>query len=113
MDGRKIILFSLILDLELISDVSEIYKPLWSDCFMKSKGICEKNNDSIQLIEFGESFTMAGTDSGIIYSWGNNEFSQLGRKNDFDQEEEISSVYNINFDSEWKQPQKVKYYQLF
>ena len=106
MDGRKIVLFSVILDLELISDVSDIYKPLWSDCLAKSRVMSEKNNNFIQLVEFGESFTVVGTDSGMLYSWGNNEFNQLGRKTDTDIEA-LSSVSALNLDPEWKQSQKV------
>jgi alpha-tubulin suppressor-like RCC1 family protein len=106
MDGRKIVLFPVILDLELISDVSDIYKPLWSESFVKSRVMSEKNYNFIQLVEFGESFTVAGTDSGILYSWGNNEFNQLGRKTDMDIEA-LSSVAAINLDPDWKQPQKV------
>ena len=112
MDGRKIVLFPLVLDLELVSDVSEMYKPLWSECFAKAKNLSEKNNNFIQLIEFGESFTVAGTDSGNLYSWGHNEFNQLGRKTEIDSEE-ISSVSNINFDLDWKQSQKVKKLYIF
>jgi len=100
------VLFPLILDLELISDISELYKPLWSDCFVKSRLSCEKNNNFIQLLEFGESFTIAAADSGVLYSWGSNEFNQLGRRSDL--EEQNSSVSSINFNEfDCKQPQKV------
>lgn len=38
-----------------------------------------EQEEFIQLIEVGESFTMAGSDSASIYSWGSNEFNELAR----------------------------------
>lgn len=106
MDGRKIVLFPVIIDLDFNADISEIYKPSWSECFHKSKLLSEKNNNFIQIIEFGETFTIAGTDDGLLYSWGLNDFNQLGRKTDFDNDES-SSVSVVFHEAEWKQPQKV------
>ena len=59
---------------------------------------------SIQIIEVGETFTMMATDSGKIYSFGMNDFYQLGRATTVD--EHTSSVCTINnhFD---KHPSKV------
>lgn len=106
MDGRKIVLFPLILDLEFNGDITDIYKPNWSDCFIKSKNLSEKNNNFIQLVEIGETFTIASSDNGSLYSWGLNDFNQLGRATFSDCDDGISVSY-VEYENEWKQPQKV------
>ena len=61
-------------------------------------------DSSIQLVEVGESFTLLATDSGKIYSFGLNDFHQLGRQTNSD--EHISSVCMMNAQFS-KQPKRV------
>ena len=51
-----------------------------------------KHESSIQLIEVGETFTLCVTDSGRVYSWGQNDFFQLGRNVNENEENEKNSV---------------------
>ena len=48
--------------------------------FKKAQLELEKIDTKIQVLEIGETFTLAATDNGSIYSWGCNNFYQLGRK---------------------------------
>ena len=103
--GRKIILFPLIVDIELIGDTTDIYKPFWSKLYMTAKQELEKNASSLQMIDIGETFTIAGSDSGSIYTWGSNDYYQLGRRT-HEIDENISSLDQI-FTNELKNPEKV------
>ena len=111
MIGRKIILFPLIVDIELIGDTTDIYKPFWSKLYMMAKQELEKNDSSIQMFDIGETFTLAGSDSGHIYTWGSNDYFQLGRKTN-EIEDIMSSVENIAI-NDMKNPQKVYYIQIY
>jgi len=104
--GRKIVLFPLIVDIELIGDTTDIYKPYWSKLYVTAKQELEKNDSSIQLIDVGETFTLAGSDSGNVYTWGSNDYYQLGRKT-HEAEEIINSVDTV-IPNELKTPEKVK-----
>jgi len=109
--GRKIILFPLIVDIELIGDTTDIYKPYWSKLYMSAKQELEKNASSLQMIDIGETFTIAGSDSGNIYTWGSNEFYQLGRRTN-QNDENISSIDQIST-NELKNPEKVSNFFIF
>lgn len=105
MIGRKIVLFPLIVDIELIGDTSEIYKPFWSQLYLTAKQDLEKIDCSLQMFDIGETFTLAGSDSGNVYTWGSNDFYQLGRKTS-DSEEYENSVDFLK-STEIKNPEKV------
>lgn len=100
-------LFPLIVDVDLIGDTTDIYKPFWSKLFINAKQELEKNEGSIQMFDIGETFTIAGSDTGSVYSWGSNDSYQLGRKtNEFD--EDINSVDLVTF-NDLKNPEKVNF----
>lgn len=101
--GRKIVLFPLIIDLDYIGDPTDVYQPYWAYLFLKAKEKSEKIDSFIQMIEVGETFSLAAADNGNIFSWGNNDFFQLGRLD----ENEDKIVGIITLPNEIKQPQKV------
>lgn len=89
--GRKIVLFPLIVDIDLIGDTTEIYKPFWSKLYLSASSELLKSDSSLQIFDIGETFTLAGSDSGLIYTWGLDDYYQLGRKTN-EVEDYISSV---------------------
>ncbi len=100
-------LFPLIVDIDLIGDTTDIYKPFWSKLFITAKEELEKNDGSIQMFDIGETFTIAGSDSGSVYTWGLNDYDQLGRKT-YEFDEIINSVDPIAL-KDLKNPQKVNF----
>lgn len=68
------------LDFELLTDISDIYDPTWSEQYLSAKSFLTQKEEFFQIIEVGETFTLAATDSGNIYSWGSNDFNELGSK---------------------------------
>jgi alpha-tubulin suppressor-like RCC1 family protein len=67
------------LDFDLLGDVSDLYPNNWSSYYTKVNDHSLNQEEFVQLIEVGESFTMAASDSASIFSWGSNEFNELGR----------------------------------
>ena len=106
MIGRKIVLFPLIVDIDLIGDTTDIYKPYWSKLYMTVKQVLEKNDSSIQMFDVGETFTVAGSDSGSVFTWGANDYNQLGREA-IEEDENLNSVDAI-IPNELKTPEKVR-----
>ena len=67
---------------------------------------CKKNDSSIQIIELGETFTVVGTDAGQIYSWGSNDYYQLGR-NVLSEDFKDSKIGLVELPIENTNPQKI------
>jgi len=73
-----------------------------------------KYDASLQLIELGETFTICATDNGKVFSWGSNDFFQLGRNTNELEENEKSSVALIKLEiPEHSQIQKVFFLNSF
>ena len=69
-----------------------------------------KYDASIQLVELGETFTICATDNGKLFTWGSNDFFQLGRNTNENEESDRSSIGMVRLDnltSEHSQIQKV------
>ena len=60
--------------------------------YEKVESDLNKINSKIHIIELGETFTLIANDLGSVYSWGNNEFNQLGRNNKL----QIGYISNFN-----------------
>ena len=86
-------------------DTSDLYKPLWSNLYNQAKKEAAKTDSTFQIIEVGETFTTAVTDTGKIYTWGWNDFNQLGRYTD--PQGEATTVGPIESEIESLEPHKV------
>ncbi len=76
--------------------------------FLNLKEFSEKSDNFIQILEIGETFSLAATDDGNIYSWGENDFFQLGRELSLDRKDE-EKIGLVKIPKEFKQIQKVKF----
>ena len=65
---------------------------MWSQLYNSNKQECLRYDSSIQLIEVGETFTLCMNESGKTFSWGQNDFFQLGRNVSEVDEGEKSSI---------------------
>lgn len=90
----------------MIGDISDIYQPCWSKIFLNLKEFSEKNDNFIKIVEVGETFSLAATDDGNIYSWGENDFFQLGRELELERKSE-EKIGLVKIPKEFKQIQKV------
>lgn len=80
--NRKIDLFSYIIDLEMLTDVSEIYDSLWSTIYKRNFKECYEKNNYISIYSIGEAHTYSVSNLGRVYCWGLNDVSQLGCSNE-------------------------------
>lgn len=97
--NRKIVLFPMIVDLDFLGDPGDIYKPLWCKLYNACKLDALKYDASVQLIEIGETFTVCACDNGKLFSFGLNDFFQLGRNTNENEEQERSSIGLIKLSS--------------
>ena len=79
-DSQKIILFSKILDFDMMINTDETYDELWSQTYEQLYSKCLKNFDPIQNISLGSQHTICLTSKGKIYSFGWNNYGQCGIK---------------------------------
>ena len=79
-DSQKIILFSKILDFDMMINTDETYDELWSLTYENLYSKCLKNFDPIQNISLGSQHTICLTSKGKIYSFGWNNYGQCGIK---------------------------------
>jgi alpha-tubulin suppressor-like RCC1 family protein len=54
------------------------------------------NNEKVVMISCGSSHSTALTESGRVFSWGNNEFGRLGQNNTKDIVVNYSNKYSVN-----------------
>jgi myosin-5 len=78
----KMRLFSVLIDFDCQVDTSDIYERSWAVDYLTLMQRLNKEGSRLMHIEVGESFTLAVNDEGKIYSWGLNDYMQLGRKID-------------------------------
>ena len=74
----KILIFSKILELDIINDSSDIENNSWSDEYMNIYQTSLYNNTPIQKIFVGNCHSMALNSEGKVYTWGWNNFGQCG-----------------------------------
>ena len=78
----KMRLFSILIDFDCQVDTSDVYERSWAVDYLNLLKKFQKENSRLIHLEVGESFTLALNDEMKIYSWGLNDYMQLGRKID-------------------------------
>jgi hypothetical protein len=78
----KMRLFSVLIDFDCQVDTSDVYERSWAIDFLNLMKKFKEKNTRLLHMEVGESFTLAVNDDLKIYSWGLNDYMQLGRKID-------------------------------
>jgi len=91
---KKIQIFTKILDVDVLTDTSLIYDPMWSLQVLHLQNECNPSGSDLQVIEVGQAHTTVVPSSGKMYSFGWNDFFQLGRPTH--PEEHISPYAQIN-----------------
>ena len=94
-DDNKRNFFSKILDIEILIDTNEIYSKPWSQLINNIYKKCESDHDSIQLISLGAQHTLCISNTGKLFSFGWNNYSQCGKvKNN----KNIDLINNFEFE---------------
>ena len=75
----KMRIFSLLIDFDCQLDTSDFYSQSWGVDFLTFMKHLRSTNTRILHLEVGECFTFAVTDELKIYSWGINDYHQLGK----------------------------------
>ena len=70
-----------------------------------------QGDSSLQVIEVGETFSLTVSETGKMYSWGSNDYFQLGR-NSLEDGEEESGHFFVPLENGIK-PKKVGIYHIF
>ena len=65
-------------------DVSDIYPPTWQQNITTLRDTCQYTQQQLPFIEVGATHTMALTTRRQCYTWGWNDYSQLGRPTTYD-----------------------------
>lgn len=76
--SNKVYLFNYVLDLELMADPSDIYAGSWAAPYKQVFDLTYSQVNYVQQLHCGTSHTIAVTPSGTLYSWGENDYGQLG-----------------------------------
>ena len=76
----KMRLFSVLIDFDCQVDTSDIYERSWAVDYLTLMQKLNKEGSRLLQLEVGESFTLAVNDDMKIYTWGLNDYMQLGRK---------------------------------
>ena len=77
--AQKIQLFTRVIDLESLSDLSEIYGESWSIHALKLQNECMRADTELQIMEVGQAHSILVSDAQKVYSYGWNDCNQLGR----------------------------------
>ena len=98
---KKIFIMQRVVDLHVISDVSEIYSMPWASQWMQIYKENIASETPILSLSLGTSHSIACTGRGKLYCWGWNDNGQCGR--DPTQSDEVvvrqnSKVAQIRFD---------------
>ena len=90
-------LFSLLLDIDVKVDTTNIYHNTWAKEYIGFiKSLHQKKGRFVSL-EVGESFTLGVSDDKEVYSWGLNDFAQTGRQDrGFSQKQALVEVLSNN-----------------
>jgi len=101
---KKIQVFTKLLDVDVLTDTSFIYDPMWSLQVLHLQNECGPSGD-LQVIEVGQAHTTIVPSSGKIFTFGWNDFFQLGRPTP--PEEHISPYAQINLPIDNFRPKSV------
>lgn len=77
--AKKIFLFSRIIDMHVITDLSDMHQTPWSSQFMKLYQDNLLNDTPIMQLEVGQSHSIASTGRGRTYVWGWNDNGQCAK----------------------------------
>ena len=69
----------MILDIDVMTDITEIYDENWLDEMNRLQKFCLSQNFSLSKIQVGECHTLAQSTKAKCYSWGWNDYAQVGR----------------------------------
>lgn len=75
---RKVNLFSQVVDVQVLCDTSDVYETPWSMHWLQLAKEMMMNDTPIQRVAIGSTHTIAVNSKSKLYSWGWNEFGQLG-----------------------------------
>jgi alpha-tubulin suppressor-like RCC1 family protein len=75
-------MFSVLIDFDCQSDTSDIYENSWAVDFLNFYKNVKANGSRLMHLDVGQSFSLALTDDGRMFSWGLNDYCQLARKID-------------------------------
>ena len=77
---KRINTFIKVIDVDLLTDLADVYDPSWSAHFLELQNdVCANSENQLQLIEVGETHTIAVSNNPRVYAWGWNDHFQLGR----------------------------------
>ena len=75
---ERLYLFSRVIDLDLLTDLSLIYDPLWSQQLESLTHECSLAEENLLSLEVSGTHTCAITSRGRLFAWGWNDKHQLG-----------------------------------
>jgi myosin-5 len=78
----KMRFFTALIDFDCQVDTSDIYERSWAVDYLSLVQKLHREGSRLLHLEVGESFTLAINDDLKVYSWGLNDYLQLGRKID-------------------------------
>lgn len=79
-DGNtKVKLLTCLADLNVYTDSTSIYHTTWANEFVSLQKFLSSKNKRLIHLEIGETFTLAVSEDGEVFSWGLNDFNQCGR----------------------------------
>ena len=81
----KIKLFSTLIDFDCMVDTTDIYDQNWSVDYLNFVTALHGQNGRVMHLDVGQTFSMAITDDLKMYTWGLNDYLQLGRTTNFSQ----------------------------
>ncbi|KAL4450307.1 hypothetical protein ABPG74_009013 [Tetrahymena malaccensis] len=89
---QKVYMISHLIDFEILSDTKDIYPPNgWSEYYQQQFQQSYIKKDYLQAVYIGETHTVAVSNNNQLYTWGWNDFGQLGTS-----EEIIENEFKIN-----------------
>ena len=103
---NRINMFIKVVDVDILADLSDVYESSWSLPFLELQNeICANSDAQLQLLEVGETHTLAVSNSPGVYAWGWNDHFQLGR--DPKPGEIVCPVEGIEFGVEQFRPKQI------
>ena len=76
---KKITLFQKVIDLNVITDISDVYSTPWSSQWMKICKECILNDAPIMSLSIAQSHSLAVNSKGKIFTWGWNDNGQCAK----------------------------------
>lgn len=76
---KKIHFFTRIIDLSILTDLSEIYQNPWSSQWIKAVRESTVSDTPIMSIQTGETHSLAVNTKGKVFTWGWNDNGQCAK----------------------------------